>query len=75
VSQSGFTPATTSGTLAVAKNLHGEETHPLPLSRGELFCVVLIYWYSNTHKPNKMGNIYGLKAIIFVKKWHKNSEK
>jgi hypothetical protein len=27
------------------------------------------------HKSNILDDFYGLKAIIFVKKWHKNSEK
>jgi len=36
---------------------------------------VIIYWYKNTQKRNKIACFYGLKANIFVKKWYKNSEK
>ena len=64
----------TSGMLAGAKKLAWRRNTPLaPLER-ETDCVV-IFWYKNTHKRNKTGCFYGLKAINFVKKRHKNSEK
>ena len=44
--------------------------HAASLERG-----TVSHWYSLMHKSNILDDFYGLKAIIFVKKWHKNSEK